>query len=216
MRTSEKPPAACLTPALPYPLPFLIHYRHTALPGIQGLGCSHSLRTSERPPDACLPPGPPPSSYPPTHTLTPFLSQPSVMMQHCLASKGWEIIIADESHTLRTSEKPPDARHAEAAVSAVRRSRRAIFLTGTPSLSRPFDLFRQVFPGVQLLSSPAAIQLPTPYYPSASAAAAPGSSPLPAPQGNAAVPVSFLPAIQPLCQWQLEVTCTEARHAKQP
>jgi len=65
-------------------------------------------------------------------------------MQHCLASKGWKIIIADESHTLRTSEKPPDARHTEAAVSAVRRSRRAIFLTGTPSLSRPFDLFRQV------------------------------------------------------------------------
>ncbi|KAL0027354.1 hypothetical protein WJX79_003195 [Trebouxia sp. C0005] len=64
--------------------------------------------------------------------------------QHCLASKGWKIIIADESHTLRTSEKPPDARHTEAAVSAVRRSHRAIFLTGTPSLSRPFDLFRQV------------------------------------------------------------------------
>ena len=66
------------------------------------------------------------------------------VLQHCLASKGWKIIIADESHTLRTSEKPPDARHTEAAVSAVRRSRRAIFLTGTPSLSRPFDLFRQV------------------------------------------------------------------------
>ena len=65
-------------------------------------------------------------------------------LQHCLASKGWKIIIADESHTLRTSEKPPDARHTEAAVSAVRRSRRAVFLTGTPSLSRPFDLFRQV------------------------------------------------------------------------
>ena len=67
-------------------------------------------------------------------------------LQHCLASKGWKIIIADESHSLRTSEKPPDARHTEAAVSAVRRSRRAIFLTGTPSLSRPFDLFRQVTP----------------------------------------------------------------------
>ena len=65
-------------------------------------------------------------------------------LQHCLASKGWKIIIADESHTLRTSEKPPDARHTEAAVSAVRRSRRAVFLTGTPSLSRPFDLYRQV------------------------------------------------------------------------
>lgn len=79
-------------------------------------------------------------------------------MQHCLASKDWKIIIADESHTLRTSEKAPDARHTEAAVSAVRRSRRAIFLTGTPSLSRPFDLFRQVLPGPYLMSSPKACQ----------------------------------------------------------
>ena len=69
-----------------------------------------------------------------------------VFVQHCLASKGWRIVIADESHTLRTSDRPPDARHTEAAISAVKRSRRAIFLTGTPSLSRPFDLFRQVSP----------------------------------------------------------------------
>lgn len=45
---------------------------------------------------------------------------------------------------LRTSNKPPDAQHTEAVVSAVRRARRAVFLTGTPSLSRPYDLFRQV------------------------------------------------------------------------
>jgi len=49
-----------------------------------------------------------------------------------------------ESHTLRTSCKPPDALHTEAVVSAVKAARRAILLTGTPSLSRPFDLFRQV------------------------------------------------------------------------
>lgn len=49
-----------------------------------------------------------------------------------------------ESHTLRTSNKPPDALHTEAVVAAVKAARRAILLTGTPSLSRPFDLFRQV------------------------------------------------------------------------
>lgn len=49
-----------------------------------------------------------------------------------------------ESHTLRTSNKPPDALHTEATVTAVKLARRAILLTGTPSLSRPFDLFRQV------------------------------------------------------------------------
>jgi hypothetical protein len=49
-----------------------------------------------------------------------------------------------ESHTLRTSNKAPDALHTEAVVCCLKLARRAILLTGTPSLSRPFDLFRQV------------------------------------------------------------------------
>ncbi|GAB4813573.1 hypothetical protein N2152v2_000619 [Parachlorella kessleri] len=64
--------------------------------------------------------------------------------QLCMAAMGWKVIIVDESHQLRTSNRPPDAQHTEAVVSAVRLARRAVFLTGTPSLSRPFDLFRQV------------------------------------------------------------------------
>ena len=120
-------------------------------------------------------------------------------MQHCLASKGWRIIIADESHTLRTSEKAPDARHTEAAVSAVRRSRRAIFLTGTPSLSRPFDLFRQVLPRLHRLSSTCYPFL-APAYPMASYIAAcnmlhccnPLSSPC-FPYANTASPLSLSP-----------------------
>lgn len=78
------------------------------------------------------------------HSLMTLCLECGICLQHCLASKGWKIVIADESHTLRTSERAPDASHTEAAISAVRRTRRAIFLTGTPSLSRPFDLFRQV------------------------------------------------------------------------
>lgn len=50
----------------------------------------------------------------------------------------------DESHTLRTQDRAPDSRLTEAAVAAVRASARAVLLSGTPSLSRPFDLFRQV------------------------------------------------------------------------
>ena len=61
-----------------------------------------------------------------------------------MAHFGWRVIIADESHTLRTSNRAPDARHTEAVASAVKRATHAIFLSGTPSLSRPFDLFRQV------------------------------------------------------------------------
>ncbi|PSC75396.1 DNA annealing helicase and endonuclease ZRANB3 [Micractinium conductrix] len=63
---------------------------------------------------------------------------------HCMACLQWRVVVVDESHTLRTSSKPPDALHTEAVVSAVKAARRAILLTGTPSLSRPFDLFRQV------------------------------------------------------------------------
>lgn len=62
----------------------------------------------------------------------------------CMASVGWKVVIADESHTLRTSSHPPDAFHTEATTAVARRAKRAIFLTGTPSLSKPFDLFRQV------------------------------------------------------------------------
>lgn len=65
-------------------------------------------------------------------------------LQNCMASQRWKVVIVDESHTLRTSNKPPDALHTEATVTAVKLARRAILLTGTPSLSRPFDLFRQV------------------------------------------------------------------------
>ncbi|KAK9812930.1 hypothetical protein WJX72_005929 [[Myrmecia] bisecta] len=64
--------------------------------------------------------------------------------EHCMAAKGWAVVIADESHTLRTTNHAPDARHTEAVCSAAQRAKRAIFLSGTPSLTRPFDLFRQV------------------------------------------------------------------------
>uniref|UniRef100_A0A1D2A8V2 DNA annealing helicase and endonuclease ZRANB3 n=1 Tax=Auxenochlorella protothecoides TaxID=3075 RepID=A0A1D2A8V2_AUXPR len=62
----------------------------------------------------------------------------------CMAGLGFKIIIADESHTLRTAGQEPDAYHTEATVSVAKRAQRAIFLTGTPSLSKPYDLFRQV------------------------------------------------------------------------
>lgn len=55
-----------------------------------------------------------------------------------------QVIIVDESHTLRTTDRPPDSRITEAAVAAVRAAARAVLLSGTPSLSRPYDLFRQV------------------------------------------------------------------------
>ena len=54
------------------------------------------------------------------------------------------MVIVDESHTLKTADRAPDSTNTEAAVAAVKAAQTAVLLTGTPSLSRPFDLYRQV------------------------------------------------------------------------
>lgn len=61
-----------------------------------------------------------------------------------MAAAGWRVVVVDESHSLRTVDRPAGAPTTEAAVAAVSAARRAVLLSGTPSLSRPFDLFRQV------------------------------------------------------------------------
>ena len=61
-----------------------------------------------------------------------------------MAARGFKVVIVDESHTLRTTAQAPDSRHTEAVAAACRRATWAVLLSGTPSLSRPFDLFRQV------------------------------------------------------------------------
>lgn len=61
-----------------------------------------------------------------------------------MAAQGWNVVVVDESHTMRTTEHPPDARHTEAVACVIKRARRAVLLSGTPGLNRPFDLFRQV------------------------------------------------------------------------
>lgn len=62
-----------------------------------------------------------------------------------MAALPWGVVIVDESHNLRTTNaRNTDSPHTEACVAAARHARRAVLLTGTPSLSRPYDLFRQV------------------------------------------------------------------------
>ncbi|GFH17530.1 uncharacterized protein HaLaN_14188, partial [Haematococcus lacustris] len=63
----------------------------------------------------------------------------------CLASLPWGVVIIDESHNLRTTTtRNKDAPHTEACTAAATRAKRAVLLSGTPSLSRPYDLYRQV------------------------------------------------------------------------
>jgi SNF2 family DNA or RNA helicase len=62
-----------------------------------------------------------------------------------MAALPWGVIIIDESHNLRTTNsRGADSPHTEAAVAAGAAAARLILLSGTPSLSRPYDLFRQV------------------------------------------------------------------------
>jgi hypothetical protein len=62
-----------------------------------------------------------------------------------MAALPWGVVVIDESHNLRTTNaRAQDSPHTEACIAAARRAPRAVLLTGTPSLSRPYDLFRQV------------------------------------------------------------------------
>lgn len=68
----------------------------------------------------------------------------SMRLQHCMAGMRWRVVVADESHMMRTQNRPPDAFFTEVAAAVGQRATRLLLLSGTPSLNRPFDLFRQV------------------------------------------------------------------------
>lgn len=64
---------------------------------------------------------------------------------HCIVAKNFGVVIVDESHSLRaTKSRDHDAAHTEACVSIVKHAKRSVLLSGTPSLSKPFELYRQV------------------------------------------------------------------------
>lgn len=55
----------------------------------------------------------------------------------------WGAVVVDESHVLRACWNK-DAQQTEAVTRLVRGAPRAVLMSGTPSLNRPFDLFSQV------------------------------------------------------------------------
>lgn len=66
--------------------------------------------------------------------------------ESCIVSRnsGWKMIIADESHKLATSAMGTDSQITNAVRSVCRRADHVVFLTGTPSLNKPFDLYNQI------------------------------------------------------------------------
>ena len=85
-----------------------------------------------------------------TNTTANSGNLPCERPRGCMASSGWKMIIVDESHTLRTNsnresiDKGIDSQQTEALKAAAQRATRLIFLSGTPSLNKPFDLYTQV------------------------------------------------------------------------
>jgi hypothetical protein len=64
---------------------------------------------------------------------------------HCVAAGVFPFVIVDESHHMRTQSGPTDNQMTEVAKKIVRMSRRAVLLSGTPSVTRPFDLAGQLY-----------------------------------------------------------------------
>jgi len=62
----------------------------------------------------------------------------------CMAAGKFGFVIVDESHHMRSLNAKHDSGLAEAAAAVVRNATHAVLLSGTPSVTRPFDLFGQL------------------------------------------------------------------------
>ena len=71
--------------------------------------------------------------------------QMAARLQRRLRATRWGAVVVDESHALRTAWRDGgDTAQTSAVLGLVRHCARAVLCTGTPSLTKPFDLFNQV------------------------------------------------------------------------
>ncbi|KAJ4960943.1 hypothetical protein NE237_020853 [Protea cynaroides] len=56
----------------------------------------------------------------------------------------WALVIVDESHHVRCSKKASEPLEIQAVLDVAKLVKRIILLSGTPSLSRPYDIFNQI------------------------------------------------------------------------
>ncbi|GKV10463.1 hypothetical protein SLEP1_g21819 [Rubroshorea leprosula] len=61
-------------------------------------------------------------------------------LQDVLMASEFKVVIADESHFLKNAQ----AKRTSASVPVIKKAKYAILLTGTPALSRPIELFKQL------------------------------------------------------------------------
>ena len=71
--------------------------------------------------------------------------QMAARLRRRLRAARWGAVVVDESHALRTARRDGgDNEQTSAVLGLVRACARAVLCTGTPSLTKPFDLFNQV------------------------------------------------------------------------
>uniref|UniRef100_A0A7N0TNK9 DNA annealing helicase and endonuclease ZRANB3 n=1 Tax=Kalanchoe fedtschenkoi TaxID=63787 RepID=A0A7N0TNK9_KALFE len=61
-----------------------------------------------------------------------------------MLEQEWAVLIVDESHHLRCSKKKNEPKEIRSLLDVASKVKRVVLLSGTPSLSRPFDIFNQI------------------------------------------------------------------------
>ncbi|GKU88872.1 hypothetical protein SLEP1_g3086 [Rubroshorea leprosula] len=65
-------------------------------------------------------------------------------LRKTMLEQNWAVLIVDESHHLRCSKKPSEPDEIQSVLDVARKINHIVLLSGTPSLSRPYDIFHQI------------------------------------------------------------------------
>ncbi|XP_030531053.1 DNA annealing helicase and endonuclease ZRANB3 isoform X3 [Rhodamnia argentea] len=65
-------------------------------------------------------------------------------LRRSMLDQEWSLLIVDESHHIRSSKKSAEPEEIKSVLDVAAKVRRIILLSGTPSLSRPYDIFHQI------------------------------------------------------------------------
>ncbi|CAN6470106.1 unnamed protein product [Victoria cruziana] len=65
-------------------------------------------------------------------------------LRKTIQQRDWAMMIIDESHNVRCTKRVTESDETQAVLDLANKVKRIILLSGTPSLSRPFDIFHQI------------------------------------------------------------------------
>ncbi|KAI9384481.1 hypothetical protein POPTR_012G067000v4 [Populus trichocarpa] len=65
-------------------------------------------------------------------------------LRKTMLEQEWALLIVDESHHVRCSKNKSEPNEIKAVLDVAEKVKRIVLLSGTPSLSRPFDIFHQI------------------------------------------------------------------------